>query len=455
MFTTNYPTRRPAWPVFLICLGVLSLLLACGGFGQAQSLTTAETPSWACPSPTPLPYGEAGPVKATRREPRPTEAPSGPVSYDETNEYFAEWEQEYGALGGPPFPSPTPYVLVGDSFALGQRVRIPPLYALVTADPGTAQSDGRMLYVVEIAWTNPLATTMPIDYAAQVRISAITTAVGTTITSDAWNVDAESLQLAPAQLPTAIPPGESRVALPILAPAGAVQAVSISVPRDASYQPAIVAAVEPGDPVATSTTAPAADATPTPNSGLQANPYDQVVIQFVNARPAGPPCDSSGATTPWQAAGPQSLNGRPDVPIAAPPGAGRVVQLALQQVGKPYVWGATGPNAFDCSGLVAWAYSQIGITVRHRTSYNQFAHLRPIEASQLQPGDLVYFAERGAGVSHVGMVVGDLDGDGRWDWVHAASPRLGIRTEYNLFGSAYYGNPATCALCIAGFRTLR
>lgn len=437
-------------------LAILALLLACGGVGQPQSLTTAETPSWACPSPTPLPYGPDGPVKEVRRDPRPTAVPSGPVTYEETEIYFEQWEQEYGALGGPPFPSPTPYALVGTTFTLGQRVRIPPLYAEVTARSGALQPDGRMLYIVTITWTNPLGAEVRIDYASQVKITAITTADERTITGNEWSPDSESLLLTQKSLPVAIPPGESSVVIPILAPASEVQTVAISAVRDVNYQPVLAPTSDPNSPPQTPSATPTlAAVTSTPNDDLRVQPYEQVVVQFVNARPINPPCDHPGATTPWESADPNSIHGFPDVPVTAPPGAGRVVQLVLQQVGKPYVWGATGPNAFDCSGLIVWAYSQIGIRVGFRTSYDQFARLRPVSPSQLQPGDMVYFAGRGAGVSHVGMVVGDLNGDSLWDWVHAASPRLGVRAEYNLFGSTYYGNPDTCTLCIAGFRTLR
>lgn len=447
---------RTSWLAVGLSIGALIFLLACGGVAQSQSRTTAETPSWACPSPTPLPYGEDGPIKAVRRHPLPTPSPSGPPTYAETPVYFERWEQEYGELGGPPFPSPTPYVLVGTTFTLGQRVHLPPLYALVTARSGPAQPDGRMLHIVAISWTNPLAAAVPIDYAAQVQIGAITTERGRTIAGDPWSVDGASLQLAQATLPTTIPTGTSSVAIPILAPAGTVQTVNIRLIRASGYRPARAATPDPSGPAPTGTPTPEpVEATPTPNAELRARPHTEVVVQFVNAPPLNPPCDDPGAITPWELDDPEGLNGFRDVPVAAPPGAGRVVQLALQQVGKPYIWGATGPNAFDCSGLVVWAYNQIGVRVGQRTSYGQFANLRPVAPAQLQPGDLVYFAERGKGVSHVGMVVGDLNGDGRWDWVHAASPRLGVRSEYDLFHSAYYGNPDTCTLCIAGFRTLR
>ena len=75
-----------------------------------------------------------------------------------------------------------------------------------------------------------------------------------------------------------------------------------------------------------------------------------------------PPCADPGAVTNY-GDGPQSV---PDLP--APPGTARVIQIALNQVGKPYIWGAKGPNAFDCSGLTEWSYAQIGIDIPTGTS---------------------------------------------------------------------------------------
>lgn len=79
------------------------------------------------------------------------------------------------------------------------------------------------------------------------------------------------------------------------------------------------------------------------------------------------------------------------------------LRAALSRVGDPYVWGAAGPSAFDCSGLVVWAYAQIGISLDHFTGdlWNEGEH---ISRSQLRPGDLVFFF---ADLGHVGIYVGD------------------------------------------------
>ncbi|MFT4126687.1 MAG: NlpC/P60 family protein, partial [Gordonia sp. (in: high G+C Gram-positive bacteria)] len=79
------------------------------------------------------------------------------------------------------------------------------------------------------------------------------------------------------------------------------------------------------------------------------------------------------------------------------------VQAALTRIGDPYVWGATGPHAFDCSGLMFWAYKQAGKTLP-RSSEAQNAGGTPVSRAALRPGDLIiYYAD----ASHVGMYVGD------------------------------------------------
>ncbi len=87
--------------------------------------------------------------------------------------------------------------------------------------------------------------------------------------------------------------------------------------------------------------------------------------------------------------------------------AGKILGYAEAQLGKPYQWGATGPDAFDCSGLAMMAYRAAGITIP-RTSQAQWAYGTQIPASQVQPGDLVFFAGADgtpAAPGHVGIVL--------------------------------------------------
>ncbi|BBZ72702.1 NLP/P60 family protein [Mycobacterium paraseoulense] len=69
--------------------------------------------------------------------------------------------------------------------------------------------------------------------------------------------------------------------------------------------------------------------------------------------------------------------------------AAAAVRAALSRLGRPYVWGATGPDEFDCSGLVQWSYAQAGIRL-DRTTYQQINDGIPVPRSQVRPGDLVF-----------------------------------------------------------------
>ncbi|WP_224390854.1 C40 family peptidase [Pseudonocardia sp. ICBG1293] len=77
---------------------------------------------------------------------------------------------------------------------------------------------------------------------------------------------------------------------------------------------------------------------------------------------------------------------------------------AKQQLGKPYKWGATGPSAFDCSGLMVWAFEQIGVDLPRTSSAQSQMDGTPVSKSQLKPGDMVFFYSP---VSHVGIYAGN------------------------------------------------
>jgi cell wall-associated NlpC family hydrolase len=87
--------------------------------------------------------------------------------------------------------------------------------------------------------------------------------------------------------------------------------------------------------------------------------------------------------------------------------SGNAVQTALQaaqdQLGKPYQWGAAGPDSFDCSGLTLFAYAQAGISLPHYTG-DQWNQGRHVSRGELQPGDLVFFEKN---LGHVGMYIGN------------------------------------------------
>ena len=91
-------------------------------------------------------------------------------------------------------------------------------------------------------------------------------------------------------------------------------------------------------------------------------------------------------------------------PAPAPNGAAQIaVDTALAQRGDMYVYGAAGPNTFDCSGLTSYSYKAAGITIP-RTSKAQSTFGTPVAKADLKPGDLVFFYSP---VSHVGMYIGN------------------------------------------------
>lgn len=97
------------------------------------------------------------------------------------------------------------------------------------------------------------------------------------------------------------------------------------------------------------------------------------------------------------------------------PSQGSVVDYALSRIGCPYVWGATGPNAFDCSGLVRWAYLQVGISLPNQTEalYNIAKARLPV--SEAQPGDVLWVGYGDGYNGHVGIACNE----GGTHYVHA------------------------------------
>jgi cell wall-associated NlpC family hydrolase len=94
------------------------------------------------------------------------------------------------------------------------------------------------------------------------------------------------------------------------------------------------------------------------------------------------------------------------------------VSTAMAQIGDPYVWGAAGPDSFDCSGLTQYAYAAAGISLPHSSSMQSTMGV-PVSRAELQPGDLIFFYSP---VSHVGMYIGD------GQMVHASTSGVPVKT---------------------------
>ena len=97
--------------------------------------------------------------------------------------------------------------------------------------------------------------------------------------------------------------------------------------------------------------------------------------------------------------------------------AARAVSYAYSALGRPYVWGATGPSGYDCSGLTQAAWKAAGVAIP-RTSYTQINAGHRVSRSELAPGDLVFFY---SGISHVGIYIGG------GKMIHASRPGTPVR----------------------------
>jgi cell wall-associated NlpC family hydrolase len=115
--------------------------------------------------------------------------------------------------------------------------------------------------------------------------------------------------------------------------------------------------------------------------------------------------------------------------VSAPPSSfSGAVGVAMAQLGKPYVWGSAGPDSFDCSGLVVYAFAAVGKSLPGRTTYDLWGAGVPVSRDQLQPGDLVFFNSLG----HMGIYIG---GD---QFVHA--PHSGDVVKISGMSDSWYAS---------------
>jgi len=116
-----------------------------------------------------------------------------------------------------------------------------------------------------------------------------------------------------------------------------------------------------------------------------------------------------------------------------------VVGVAMQYLGVPYVWGGASPSGFDCSGLVMYSYAQVGISLPHNTVAQwNYSRAVSVPRSELQPGDLVFFA----GLGHVGIYVGN------GQFIHA--PHTGDVVRIDSLSEGWYASEYDGAKRILG-----
>lgn len=167
-----------------------------------------------------------------------------------------------------------------------------------------------------------------------------------------------------------------------------VPAANVNNAQQAATTTANTASVATTTPVQTNTAAPAQNNTAAKPAQQQPQPTQQASSQAATTQTAKPQVSTQSNSSTAQT----------------------VVSAAQSQIGKPYVWGATGPNAYDCSGLVQYAYSQAGKNVG-RTTYQQAGAGQHISVSQAQPGDILMWGDY-----HDAIYVGNNQ------YVHAPQP---------------------------------
>lgn len=128
----------------------------------------------------------------------------------------------------------------------------------------------------------------------------------------------------------------------------------------------------------------------------------------------GPPVPGAPPAPPVPIPPPTSGN---TLPVVSNDVAARAVTLAASQAGKPYLWGGSGPNAYDCSGLTQWVYHQLGVALP-RVTGDQSRAVQHVPYAAARLGDLVLFYDATGAVFHVGIYAG---GGQMWDAPHTGT----------------------------------
>jgi peptidoglycan DL-endopeptidase CwlO len=158
--------------------------------------------------------------------------------------------------------------------------------------------------------------------------------------------------------------------------------------------------------------------------------HQQEVAQMISAERARRSAAEAQAAQQQAAAGAVvgATAQTPEGATVVPPSSyGGVVGIALGYQGVPYVWGGSSPSGFDCSGLVMYAYSQVGVSLPH-SSYAQYGMGVAVPRDELEPGDLVFFD----GLGHVGLYIGN------GLFVHA--PHTGTVVQVSSLSEGWYAS---------------
>ena len=131
------------------------------------------------------------------------------------------------------------------------------------------------------------------------------------------------------------------------------------------------------------------------------NQVDSELNQLVAAAEAQRQAAANAAAAQRRAAAPTRIMTTSGLPQASSPGAGTAVSVAMAQQGKPYSWGAAGPDSFDCSGLVMYAWGAAGVSLPHYVPA-QYSATRHVSLDQIQPGDIIYYNGFGHDALYIG-----------------------------------------------------
>ncbi len=140
------------------------------------------------------------------------------------------------------------------------------------------------------------------------------------------------------------------------------------------------------------------------------------------------PVSTSPTSTPTPKPTPKPTSTPTPAPAPKPPAypaiirpaasvGAKAVTLAAKEAGKPYLWGGSGPNSFDCSGLTSYVYKQLGISLM-RSANDQFKTTLHVPYAKAQPGDLIFFYDTTGYVYHVGIYAGN---GMMWDAPHSGA----------------------------------
>ncbi|MGL5347608.1 MAG: NlpC/P60 family protein [Peptostreptococcaceae bacterium] len=149
-----------------------------------------------------------------------------------------------------------------------------------------------------------------------------------------------------------------------------------------------------------------------------------------NTQPQQPAPEPEPAPAPEQK--PEEDNNSYNPPSPGQSSVEAVLNLAYSKIGSPYVWGAEGPNSFDCSGFTSYVFRNAAGVSLPRTSSAQSGYGQTVSKENLQPGDLVFFNTSGKGVSHCGIYVGG------GNMIH--SPSSGKTVSTTSINSSYYSS---------------